>query len=185
MMGAMLTFTTLGGTAIRMQAGKMTLFVHVEKKEKPQDNEIFLLRSPEEEPREGVISWPGEYDVDSVAVQGIGQEEGAAVSYAIDAEDMRTAFLYSPLKEWSESQIELLGNVDVLFIPTDNPKVLQKLIDEIDPRVLVLLDTGGKEKNEEALKVCGALGKEPVEQLEVKAGSLPQEGRETVVMRKK
>jgi len=167
-----------------MQAGSTTLFVHAAKKGKPQANEIFLLQSPEEDPQPGVISWPGEYDIDSVAVHGIGQDEGAAVSYTVDAEDVLTAFLFSPLKEWTESQLELLGNVDVLFIPTDNPKVLQKLIDEIDPRILVLLDTGGKEKQAEALKVCGATGKEPVGQLEVKGGSLPQEGREVVVLQK-
>ena len=179
----MLKFTSLGGTAVRMQTEKSTLLVHAELKGKPQENQIYLLRSPEEDPQEGVISWPGEYDIDSVAVSGIGQDEGAAVSYAVDAETIRTAFLHSPLKEWTGAQIELLGNVDVLFIPTDNPKAIQKLIDEIDPRVLVLLDTGGKEKHDEVLKVCGASDKEPVEQLEVKPGSMPQDGREVVVLK--
>jgi len=179
----MLTFTSLGGTAICMTTDKSTLFVHAEKKENRQDNEIFLLSSPEEDPQEGFISWPGEYDVDGVAVRGIGQNEGVAVSYTVDVKNVRTAFLHSPLTEWPESQIELLGNVDVLFIPTDNPKVLQKLIDEIDPRILVLLDTGGKEKHDEALKACGASSKEPVEQFEVKTSSLPQDGREVVVLK--
>lgn len=180
----MLTYSFLGGTAIRMQAGKSVLLVHADKSVKPQKGEIVLFSSPEEEPTEGTISWPGEYDVDSVSVQGIGHDEGGAVSYTVDAEGVRTAFLHSPLKEWSEAQIALLGNVDVLFIPTDNPKVMQKLMDEIDPRVLVPLDTGGKEKHDEALKICGAQGKEPQEKLEVKPGNLPEEGREVAVLKK-
>jgi hypothetical protein len=86
------------------------------------------------------------------------------------------------LKDWSDNEIELLGNIDVLCAPSDNPKALQKIIDDIDPRVLIPLNTGGAEKYAETIKVCGAQGKEPVASLDVKAGSLPPEGRDVVVL---
>ena len=178
----MLTFTSLGGATVRMQTRKQALTVLAENGIKPAEGELVLRSTPQEQPEDRIISWPGEYDMCGVSIQGIGQKEGAAVSYTIDAAGMRCAFLHSPLMEWTGEQIEQLGDVDILFIPSDSPKIMQKLIDEIDPRILVVLNTGGVEKYAEALKVCGATGKEPVKLLEVKAGSLPQEGREVVVL---
>ena len=178
----MITITYQGGTTISLQEGKRTLIVHSENGRVPKEGEIVFFGSPEENPTKQTISWPGEYDIDGISIRGIGHEEGAAVSYAIKLDGVQFAFLHSPLKEWSDNDLELLGDIDVLCVPSDNPKVLQKLVDEIDPRVLIPLDTGGADKHAEALKACGAQGKEPVASFEVKASNMPIEGREVVVL---
>jgi len=180
----MLTFTYLGGTAVQVVNGKKTLIVNAEKGSQSKDDTVVLLGHPEEEPSKGTISWPGEYDIAGIAIRGIGHEEGANVSYVLTASGVRCAFLHSPLHDWNDDELELLGDVDVLCIPSDDPKIIQKLVDEIDPRVLIPLDTGGAEKYAEALKVSGAAGKEAEDKYELK-GSLPVEGREVVVLNAK
>ncbi|MDD3896843.1 MAG: hypothetical protein PHU04_03310 [Candidatus Peribacteraceae bacterium] len=178
----MITMTYQGGTTVLLKTGKQSVIVHAENGYVQKENEIVLLEAPEEKPALRTISWPGEYDIDGVSVCGIGHDEGASVSYMVEIEGVHFAFLDSPLKDWSDSQIEFLGDIDVLCVPSDNPKALQKIIDDIDPRVLIPLNTGGAEKYAETLKVCGAQGKEAVHAFDVKKGSLPTEGRDIVVL---
>lgn len=138
-----------------------------------------LLSVPEEEPLEQHISWPGEYDIAGMAIRGIGQNEGQQVSYVVSLPDTRCAFISSPLGEWSEETLAQLGNVDLLVLPGENAKVVQKILDTVDPRLLFLLPSkDGIDR--EVLKVCGAEGKEHVTEYKLK-GALPVEGREVVV----
>jgi len=179
-----MTFTYKGGTTIHIGNGKRNITVFADESKKAVEGELIFFGSPEEEPSDGCVSWPGEYDIDAVAIQGIGHEEGARISWALAIDGVRCAFLSTPLHDWTDFELELLGDVDVLVIPADDPKILQKIVDAIDPRVLIPLETSGSDKYEEALKVCGAQGKEAVDSYELK-GSLPAEGREVVVLKAK
>jgi len=180
----MLTFTSLGGQTIRCVNGGKALVVFADKAEGKED--IFLLGNPEEEPTEGTISWPGEYDYDGVAIRGIGHGEGDKVSYVLEIDEICIAFLASPLKEWTDYELELLGDVDVLFLPADDAKIAQKLIDLIDPRALIPLQTKDKETFEEVLDKCGAKDKAPESEYKVKGrSSLPVEGRDVVILKSK
>lgn len=179
----MLTFTSLGGTTVRMENGKGTLVVfgddsHI------ADDVIVLKGVPDMDRKDGIVSWPGEYDLGGKAILGIGHQEGEHVSFAVEIDNVRCAFLFSPVHDWVDHELELLGDIDILFIPTDDPKLMQKLVDEIDPRVLVPLNTGGKEKHDEALKIIGAQNAEEVDEYKQK-GSLPAEGREVVLLKEK
>lgn len=142
---------------------------------------ITLLSHPEEEPKAGVFSWPGEYDVAGMSLRGIGYAEGRQVSFVGIVNGVRCAFLSSPLQEWSDHALELLGDVAILAVPAEKPKILQKILDEVDPRILVIVPTAGK-MDPEALNVCGAKGIEPALEYKLK-GSLPAEGREVVVLK--
>ncbi|MBU0766935.1 hypothetical protein KKF55_04100 [Patescibacteria group bacterium] len=180
----MLTFTSLGGKTIHCVNGGKALVVFPDK---PEGKDVIsLLSNPEKEPTEGVISWPGEYDYDGVAVRGIWHDESEKVSYAIEINEIRVAFLSSPLKEWTDYELELLGDIDILFMPADDVKIAQKLIDLIDPRTLIPLLTKDEETFEELLDKCGAKGKEPENEYKVKGkSSLPAEGREVVILKAK
>ncbi len=101
------------------------------------------------------------------------------VSYVLECDSVRMAFLCSPLHDLSDLELEILGDIDVLAIPCDDPKIFQKLIEDIDPRVLVPLRGDGS-KFAEALKLCGAQAVAPVKEYKIK-GALPAEGREVVV----
>jgi|SRR3989344_1450371 len=141
--------------------------------------DVTFLSVPEEEAQEGRISWPGEYDIAGMAIRGIGQNEGQQVSYVMSVQGIRCAFLSSPLGEWSDADIAYLGNVDLLVLPGEHAKMVQKLLDVVDPRLLFLLPSkDGIDRD--VLKVCGVEGKEHVTEYKLK-GALPAEGREVVV----
>lgn len=148
--------------------------------EKPQSGAINLLPSPQENPNRELISWPGEYDVAGVTIRGVGQVEGQKISYAVEIDHIRIAFPNAPLEVWDDIDLERLGDIHVLVLPADDVKLCQKLIDDIDPRVLIVVPGSDGTLHQDVLKAAGALDKEHVSEYKLK-GSLPQEGREVVV----
>lgn len=173
----MLTFNHLKGVSVKVTGGGMPV---ISFPEKPADGSINLLGSPQEFPNRELISWPGEYDVAGVTIRGIGQVEGQKVSYTVEIDHVRIAFLNSPLAAWDDIDIEHLGDIQVLVLPADDVKICQKLLDDIDPRVLILLPSSEGALKPDVLKACGAADKEHVSEYKLK-GSLPAEGREVVV----
>ena len=177
----MITFHSLGGATLSLEADKKTLLVF------PKDTKgsatITFLANPEEDPTDGVISWPGEYDIDEVAIRGIGLNEGAMTAYSVEIDGARCGFIPSPLQDLSDHELELLGDIDILVIPADDAKIVQKLVDEIDPRVLIPLPTKDEATFQEVLKAVGAQGNEIV--AEHKQKGMPSEGREVVILKPK
>src|SRR3989338_11216816 len=100
-------------------------------------------------------------------LRGIGHTEGRQVSFVAVINNVRCAFISSPLHEWSDHELELLGDIAVLVVPAEKPKVLQKIIDEVDPRMLILIPVQGKVDPDE-LNVCGAKDSEPVSEYKLK-----------------
>lgn len=177
----MLTFSPLAGTGVSLSTGSVTLAVFAPDR-KPGDGKktLSLLSTPEETDVPGTLSWPGEYNELGVTVKGIGQLEGQQVSYVVDAEETRVLFLSEPLQDWSDTDLESVGDIDVLVAPVSDSKILQKLVDEFDPRALVLVPSKGASTS--VMSALGGKG-EPVAEYKLK-GSLPVEGREVVVLAK-
>lgn len=178
----MLTFQSLGGSALSVSAGSKSLSVFTEPGKAGAKVTAALYSTPDEQPPEGTISWPGEYDLDGIAIRGIGHDEGRQVSFTTEIDGVRCAFVSSPLQEFTDHELELLGDVDVLAIPTDDAKLVQRIVDEVDPRVLIPLRTKDDKTFTEVLKACGATGKEEVDEWKMKGG-LPTEGREVVLLK--
>lgn len=177
----MLTFTALSPTSFKLVNGDATLvvFPEVTKGAKGTKDEITLMAIPQEAEVEGLLSWPGEYNVSGVSVRGIGHDDGKQVSYVADPDHIRCAFLSEPVKDWTDKQIEAVGDIDVMVMPAADVKLTQKLVDEFDPRVLILLPGKDKDALKSVEKVIGV--KERTGEYKIK-GSLPQEGREVVVL---
>jgi len=173
----MLTFNYLGQGSIKISGGAMPV---VSFPEKPVSGAINLFPSPQENPNRERLSWPGEYDVAGITVRGIGQLEGQKVSYAVEVDGTRIAFPASPLEVWDDTDLERLGDIHILVLPAEDQKMCQKLIDDIDPRILMLVPGADGSLNQDLLKAAGALGVEQVSEYKLK-GSLPQEGREVVI----
>ncbi len=138
-----------------------------------------IASHPEEEFMKGVISWPGEYDFDGIFFKGIGQSDGSQVSYVADIEGVRCAFVDAPLQEWSDSDIEKLGAVDVLLVMPDKEKAVREFIETVDPRVIIFPGTG------DTAAILKALGEsaETVSEIKIQSGSLPQDTRKVVVLK--
>lgn len=175
----MITITSLGGKSIKLDIHGTSLIAFPS--DAAQKADILLLDAPDEAVTSGTVSWPGEYDVGGIAIRGIGHDEGQRVSYSIGDGSVRIAFIASPLHKWEDTEIELLGDIDILFIPADDAKIAHKLIEEIDPRILIPLPTSNEQVFAELLKAVGAQGKEIVSEYKLKGG-LPAEGREVVIL---
>jgi hypothetical protein len=143
---------------------------------------MTFLSEAEEETTDGVISWPGEYNAAGVSIRGIGHKDGQQVSFVMQADGTRLAFLSSPLQDWTEHQIETVGDIDVLFLPAEDVKLVQKLVDEFDPRVIVVLPGKDKDETDSVFKAIGAKGVAAVDEYKLKG--LPAEGRDVVVLSK-
>lgn len=176
----MITLTSLGSGSFKVSGTPKPLIVFPKDAEKASgDNVIVLSSTPQEQSKEMVLSWPGEYNVSEISFKGIGHLEGKQVSYTADCDGVRCAFLSSPLQDWTDKQMEFVGDVDVLVLPTNDAKLVQKLVDEFDPRVLVLIPGEDKAAHAAVMKSFGA--KETVSEYKLK-GSMPQEGREVIVL---
>ncbi len=97
-----------------------------------------------------IIDGPGEYSLKGVNVIGIpsthetknGNGEGENIIYVIDIEDMKVCHLGDQGMKLTDSQVEALGDVDVLFIPvggkfTLNADEALDVIGQIEPRVII------------------------------------------------
>ena len=177
-----LTFSPLGTSGLRVSGAERPILVFPDAAADGKDA-IVLLPGPEEEMRAGVISWPGEYNESGVSVRGVGHGEGQQVSYVADIDGVRCAFLSSPLQDWTDKQLETVGDIDVLVFRAENQKVAQKLIDEFDPRVLIILPAGDKEAYGAITKLVGLKPEGVMGEYKLK-GTLPAEGREVVVLKK-
>lgn len=178
----MLTFSALGQGSVKVTGGDKPLVIFPADPSKVGDkNAIIILSVPEEQSTEGTISWPGEYNEAGISLRGIGHTDGQQVSFLVEADGTRILFLSSPLQDWTDMQIQAVGDVDVLALPTGDVKLVQKLVDEFDPRILLYVP-GGKGDEGAILKAIGAKGEEAGD-YKLK-GSLPAEGREVVVLRK-
>ncbi len=173
----MLTFTPLGDAAFRLSGPQKDLIVFPAKT--GTKDAITMLPVPEEVATPGTISWPGEYNVAGVSIRGVGHGDGQQVSFVVEVDNVRMAFISAPLQEWTDKQMELVGDIDVIVAPAVDAKQMQKIVDDFDPRIVLLLPTKDKDALAAISKSIGA--KETMGEYKLK-GSLPAEGREVIVL---
>lgn len=174
----MITFSLSGSSGLLCRSGSIALDIF--SSGKVTEGCTALWSVPEEVPTKGVISWPGEYDIGGASIRGIGQKEGQQVSYIVDIDGVGCAFLSSPLQDWNDYEVQLLGDIDVLVVAGEKPKVLQKIVEEVDPRMVIIMPVDG-EIEAGVVAACGGEGVEPTKEFKLK-GSLPPEGRQVVVL---
>ena len=140
-----------------------------------------------------VIQEPGEYEVSDISIKGIAarahmDEEGkqSATMFKIIVDDVRIAVVGHVHPDLSSAQLENLGTIDVLIIPTGgsgytlDPVGALKLIKEIEPKVVIPTHYAEKGINyevpqqslEEVVKGLSMEPRETTAKLKVKAGEL-------------
>lgn len=175
----MITISSLKGGACTLDAGSTKIDVFPDKVQK--DTWTFLAHPEEELKNEKVVSWPGDYDFGGITVRGIGQEEGKQVSFTCDTENVCIAFVGAPVLEWSDNEVEKLGEVDVLVIAADQPKKVQDVVESVDPRLVVLFEVA-KGDMAGVAKACGLASIEKTKDVKIKASTLPNDTRQVVVL---
>lgn len=112
------------------------------------------------------ISFPGEYEVKSIEVEGyaVGEESTANLLktvYAVVWEDMRIVVLGQIASPPEAKALERIGDPDVLIIPVESahfftPEAAAKLIKQIEPKVAI--PSFAKDKDLKTL--CKAMGQD-------------------------
>lgn len=154
-----------------------------------QDRKGFNIEAVGGEPF--IISDPGEYEVRGVFVQGIQDaktDEGIMrpLMYRIVSEGLNIAFLGSIHRKPTNDEVELLGSVDILFVPVGGgdvlePKQASELIATFEPRIVVPLAFGvsGMKKQlgsvDAFCKTLGSCDREDMNKLKVSKKDLPAE----------
>jgi len=179
----------LGGKPV-IKPGDIALFTH-EHSNQAQGAKIL-------------IDQPGEYEVSGVSIYGITtrshmDEEGkrSATMYKIVVEDMRILVTGHIYPELTDSQLENIGMVDVMFVPIGgNGYTLDsigalKLLKKIEPKMVIPTHYDDKDLNfpvpqqelEQGIKGLALEPKEAVSKLKLKATDL-NEGMQLVVLQK-
>lgn len=153
-----------------------------------------------------LVDSAGEYEVQKIAIKGIdsfhdnaqGKERGGNVIYSMEVEDIKICHLGDfGQADFTNGQLEKIGQVDVLFIPiggigTLDWKGAQDIINEIEPRIVIPMHfkikglTGEFSKLDTAERFCKENGvsiSEAVDKLSLKKKELPQDEARTVIMK--
>lgn len=175
----MLTFTPKKGAACTVEIESVTFDVFPA--EAPKEGWALLSHPEEEMKSKQVVSWPGEYDFAGISIRAVGQDLGRQVSYSCNMEGVKVMFVDTPVLAWTDTDLEKVGDVDVLVVAADDAKKVQALVEAVDPRVIILSSVKGGDLAGVA-KACGLASVQTVDKFTVKHGALPQDNRQVVVL---
>jgi len=157
------------------------------------------VEAVEGDPR--VFSWPGEYETGGVHFKLLHSFYNKADD--ADQKENNITFIYfngirfchlgAQGRMLSEEQVDMMGDVDVLFVPvggvsTLTPKEAKKVLEAIEPRVVIpmLYKTEGSTQDlgsvEEFLKEMGSQSLESMPSYKFKKSDLPDDNTQLVVL---
>jgi len=147
-----------------------------------------------------VIEGPGEYEIRGVFITGIptfhdrrqGKDRGSNTVFLFDIDDLRVCHLGDLGHVLDQSQVEALGDIDVLLIPvgsvyTINAAQAAEVVSLLEPKIVIPMHYKTKAstvKLDPVRKFLKEMGMEelaPQESLKVTKGSLPEETQVVVL----
>ena len=149
-----------------------------------------------------VVNSPGEYEVKSVSISGIGDGDPSTSSgqantiYTIEMDGIKMTYLGFLKKEPSNEKLEKIGNPDIVFAPVGGLKgelfdaeAAMKLINKMEPKIAIpmLYDIKGlKIKRAPILSFIkeSEAKDSPVPKLSVKKKDLVEEETKIVILEK-
>jgi L-ascorbate metabolism protein UlaG (beta-lactamase superfamily) len=151
-----MVITNLGEGCFRLQSGETSLLLD------PTGNRLkadLVLKTAASaaavDESSETISFPGEYEVKGIEVEGYGSTEESTAKltktiYAVNWEDMRFVFLGQLANAPEADVLERIGDPDVLVIPVSadhffDPEAAAKLIKQIEPKVAIPSFAGDKD----------------------------------------
>lgn len=151
-----------------------------------------------------IISVPGEYEINSVTIRGIGtyhdqekgKDRGKNIIFVFDIEGVTVCHLGDLGHDLSESVIQEIGNVHVLMVPigglyTINSKEAVDLVQKIEPNYIIPMHYNSPRLNpkvfaklEDEKPFLAALGfkVEQMKKLSLKQSSFPMEDQTVVLL---
>lgn len=192
------------GRSTGLDIGKPSAHIVTVSHDHPDHNNVAAVRPMRE--RLFVIDGPGDYEVSGILISGVrtyhdkekGKQRGFNTVYVIHLDDIVFCHLGDLGHELSQSQVEAIGNVDVLFVPvgggeTIGPAEAINVISQLEPRIVVPMHYATSQMSfEQPLapldRFTQELGVKEVvaeEKLSLTAANLPGDNEETrtVVLR--
>lgn len=160
----------LGKTSFHVNSKKVSVVTD------PLDDKVkadIVLKTEDSSVNSGemTIDWPGEYESKDVLINaapiGVGSDEKRIISFEV--EGVRFCAVPQVNEAPSDKQIGELGDVDVVLLPmTIKPKVALEIVEEIDPRMVILsaMDLDGSTMPE-FLKEVGQTGLAPEDKVSI------------------
>lgn len=142
------------------------------------------------------ISGPGEYEHSGIMVRGKGTtteidgKEYQSAIYTLTLEDISIGFLGPIAKTPSASELDTVGNLDILFVPIGGEGVLEpaaayKLAVSLAPKIIIPMDYG-KGRTKDALKTflkeAAEENVEPLEKLTIRKKEIDQKDGDVIVL---
>lgn len=175
--------TFLGKTGVKLAARDLTITIDAGDKVK---NDLALLSRPEDKKVEGLnFDGPGEYEVKGAMIDGVSLENGNT-AFSIMVDDIRLAHLGDLQQETlSDSQLQAIGAIDVLFLPLDGRKaeITSKIVSQLELQIIVPIDYDEKSLKS-FLSETGAK-EEKLDKLKLNRKDLPEYSRQVVVLEAK
>ncbi len=161
-------------------------------------DDIALFTGEHTAPKAAVkilVDTPGEYEVSDISVVGVAvqahmDEPGTkkATAFKVTAGDISLLFAGHMYPELSDAQLEMIGRVDVLFVPvggngyTLDAVGAQRVIKEVEPKLVIPTHYADKALNypmpqqdlAQVLKELSMEPKETVAKLKLKSGELSE-----------
>lgn len=161
--------TWYGNTCVTLKGKTASVVFDPEESIKaPLKGHIVLSSLPEDSKLAEVkdmvktFNWPGEYEVAGVPIVGMNawtrsrtkEEEGGekgdrTIIFTMEVDGIKICHLGGLGHKLTAEMAEEIGDVDVLFVPVGDVGNLngkaEEVIDQIDPRVVVLMGTSAKE----------------------------------------
>ena len=150
-----------------------------------------------------VVDGPGEYEIRGVFITGIptfhdrrrGRDRGSNTVFLFDIDDLRVCHLGDLGHVLDQSQVEVLGDIDVLLIPvgsvsTINAAQAAEVVSLLEPKIVIPMHyktevlTLKLDPVDKFLKEMGVGGLTPQESLKVTKSSLPEETQVVVLQYK-
>lgn len=141
-----------------------------------------------------VIATPGEFEIKGVLVSAVSGFQPGEIFFRVDAEGVSVGHLGLINQELKENQLEVLSDVDVLFIPVGGKNSLTadmavKIINAIEPRMVIPMayksDVDPQADDLSVfLKAMGTPAMAAEKKIIIKKSQLPQEETKVAILEK-
>ena len=188
--------------SVGLEIGKPTAHIVAVSHDSGDHNNVGAVKPLKEQETVFATDGPGEYEVKNILIRGIdtahasadGKKQGHNTVYVVHLDDIAFCHLGDLGHSLTASQIDDIGEVDVVFAPVGDgswvmkPDVLSEVISEIQPKLVIPMYNNNPQQRLEASDLApletfvhqmGLKEYQVQEKLAVSVSTLPREDEET------
>lgn len=190
-------------SSVGLDLGRPTAHIVTTSNAHPAHSHISAVRPLRDQEEPFLIDGPGEYEIRNVLVTGVrtyldnekGAQQGFNTVYVIYLDDVAFCHLGNLTHELTSTQLDEIGNVDVLFVPVGGGNALKpeeavNVIGQVEPRMVIPMHYATNQLSfeydllplDKFMHETGLKDVEPQEKLTITPAGLPGADDETRIM---